>query len=114
MHQKIGCLQTKPVNPYQQINHPVRKSLRLLFKLLQPGLLDCLDLFLDDLQPLHVPSKGGAPTTPVPCRRAAVAWSRFSSSGLAMEPLDNHSTQASFCYGGIPLSKGMNRDRQRI
>jgi hypothetical protein len=43
----------------QQINHPVRKSLRLLFKLLQPGLLDCLDLSLDDLQPLHVPSKGG-------------------------------------------------------
>ena len=59
MHQKIGCLQTKPVNPYQQINHPVRKSLRLLFKLLQPGLLDCLDLLLDDLQPLHVPSKRG-------------------------------------------------------
>src|SRR6266436_8381178 len=59
MHQKIGRLPTKPVNPYQQINHPVRKSLRLLFKLLQPGLLDCLDLFLDDLQPLHVPSKGG-------------------------------------------------------
>ena len=51
---------TKPVNPYQQINHPARKSLRLLFKLLQPCLLDCLDLFLDDLQPLHVPSKGGA------------------------------------------------------
>ena len=37
MHQKIGLLPTKPVNPYQQINHPVRKSLRLLFKLLHRG-----------------------------------------------------------------------------